>query len=64
MYSGLRICSSTKVESRQGYKPVGLVDWLDCQLDLKLVSGLVGWDCLHLKYQTSLCSNALDAMKI
>ena len=63
MNYGLRTCNSTKIDSSQGYKPVGLVDWLDCQLDLKLVSGLEGWDCLHLKYQTSLCSNAFNAMK-
>ena len=36
-------------ESAQGYKPVGLVDWLVCQLGLKLVSGLEGQGCLHLK---------------
>ena len=62
MDSGLRTCNSTKIDNAQGYKPVGLVDWLVCQLGLKLVSGLEGWDCL-LKYQTSLCSNAFNAMK-
>ena len=54
MNSRLKMCNSTNIESTQGYKPVGLVDWLVCQLGLKLVLGLEGWDCLHLKHQTSL----------